>query len=133
MNKCFLIGNLTRDPELRTTGTGTSVCSFTLAVSRRFPNQNGERETDFINIVSWKALADNCAKFLKKGSQAAVTGSIQIRNYEDKNGQRRSSIEIMADEVQFISRATDTARSSVPSPAPSLTSGATEIDEDLPF
>ena len=82
MNKVFLIGNLTRDPELSTTNSGISVCRISIAVSRRFANADGSRETDFFNVTAWRGTADNCAKFLKKGNKIAVSGSIQTRNYE---------------------------------------------------
>jgi len=106
MNKVFLIGNLTRDPELRTTtGTGTSVCSFSIAISRRGPaGADGKREADFIPIVVWRELAESCAKFLQKGSQVAVSGSIQTRNYEGKDGKRVFVTEVIAQEVKFLSR-----------------------------
>lgn len=149
MNKCFLIGNLTRDPELRTTsGSGLSVCTFTIAVSRTFSNKNGEREADFIPVVVWRNTAENCAKYLRKGSQVAVTGAIQTRTYDGNDGQKRYVTEVVADEVQFLNRTAGredgTAaggydRPSTPAPqrntAPMTTgnSGTIEIDEDLPF
>ena len=104
MNKCFIIGNLTRDPELKTTTSGKSVCNFTVAVSRRFSGPNGEREADFIPVVVWGKPAENCAKYLRKGSQCATAGSIQVRNYEANDGSRRYVTEVVADEVQFLSR-----------------------------
>ena len=107
MNKAILIGNLTKDPEITTTNNGVSVCRFTLAVSRRYANAEGERETDFINIVVWRNLADNCHKFLKKGSKAAVVGSIQSRSYDANDGTKRYITEIVAEEVEFISTKTD--------------------------
>lgn len=107
MNKAILIGNLTKDPELTTTNNGVSVCRFTLAVSRRFANAEGERETDFINIVVWRNLADNCHKFLKKGSKAAVVGNIQSRSYDANDGTKRYITEIVAEEVEFISTKSD--------------------------
>ena len=82
MNKCFLIGRLTRDPELRTSGQGVSVCTFALAVDRVFKSADGSRQTDFFNIVVWRQQGDNCARYLQKGSQCAVEGSIQNRSYE---------------------------------------------------
>jgi len=102
MNKAVLIGNLTKDPELTTTTSGISVCRFTLAISRRFTNAEGERETDFLNIVAWRGLADNCHKFLRKGSKAAVIGSIQTRSYDAQDGTKRFVTEIIADEVEFV-------------------------------
>lgn len=102
MNKTFLIGNLTRDPELTATPSGVSVCKMSIAVNRNFTNANGERETDFFNIVAWRGLADNCAKFLSKGKKIAVVGSIQNRSYETENG-KKFVTEIMADEIEFLS------------------------------
>ena len=101
MNKVILVGNLTRDPELQTTSTGVPVCRFSLAVSRRYANADGERETDFLNIVVWNTLAENCAKYLQKGSKVAVTGAIQTRSYESEEGKRYIT-EIIADEVEFV-------------------------------
>ena len=102
MNKCILIGNLTKDPEITTTSKGVSVCRFTLAVTRRFANSEGERDTDFINIVAWRALADNCHKFIKKGSKVAVVGNIQSRSYDATDGTKRYVTEIVAEEVEFL-------------------------------
>lgn len=102
MNRVTLIGNLTKDPELRKTSSDVSVCTFTIACSRRFKNSNGEREADFLPIVVWRAQADNCYRYLKKGNRVAVSGSIQTRSYEDKDGNRRTMTEIVADDVEFI-------------------------------
>lgn len=108
MNKVILIGNLTKDPELTTTTSGISVCRFTLAVSRRFTNSEGERETDFINIVVWRNAADNCHKFLRKGSKAAVVGNLQTRSYDSQDGTKRYVTEVVAEEVEFVgSRVSD--------------------------
>ena len=108
MNKVILIGNLTRDPELTTTTSGISVCRFSLAISRKFTNSEGERETDFINVVVWRNLADNCHKFLRKGSKAAVIGNLQTRNYDAQDGTKRYVTEVVAEEVEFVgARATD--------------------------
>lgn len=102
MNKVMLIGNLTRDPEITTTNGGVAVCHFSLAVSRRYTNSEGARETDFINIVVWRGQAESCHKYLRKGSKAAVYGSLQIRNYESKTGEKRTATEVIAEEVEFI-------------------------------
>lgn len=102
MNKCILIGNLTKDPEISTTTNGVSVCRFTLAVTRRFANSEGERDTDFINIVAWRALADNCHRFIKKGSKVAVVGNLQSRSYDAADGSKRYVTEIVAEEVEFL-------------------------------
>ncbi|MDR2201557.1 MAG: single-stranded DNA-binding protein [Clostridiales bacterium] len=110
MNKCILVGNLTRDPEGSTTGSGISVCKFSVAVNRRFASANGERETDFFNIVTWRDLAENCGKYLVKGSKVALCGQIQNRTYE-VDGQKRYVTEIIADEVEFLNRAGDSQSS----------------------
>ena len=102
MNKVVLIGRLTRDPELRYTGSNTPVATFSLAVNRNFRNQNGEREADFINIVVWRKQAENCKNFLTQGSQVAVEGRIQTRTYDDQNGQKRYITEVVADNVEFL-------------------------------
>ena len=107
MNKVILIGNLTKDPEITTTNNGVSVCRFTLAISRRFANAEGERETDFINIVVWRTLADNCHKFLKKGSKTAVVGNLHTRSYDANDGTKRYITEVVAEEVEFISTKSD--------------------------
>lgn len=103
MNKWFGIGRLTRDSELIYTPSGVAITTFTLAVDRRFKNAQGEKETDFITIKTFKQLAELCAKYLDKGKQCAVSGELQIRTYNDKDGQKRWVTEIVADEVQFLS------------------------------
>lgn len=103
MNKVFLIGNLTRAPEMRSTQSGVSVCNFTIAVNRRFKNANGEQETDFLNVIAWRQLAELCGKYLAKGRKVAVTGSIQTRTYDAKDGSKRTAWDIVADEVEFLS------------------------------
>ena len=103
MNKVILTGNLSRDPEITTTNGGVSVCRFAIAVQRRFQNAEGEREADFINIVVWRGQAENCHKFLKKGSKCGIVGRIQTSSYEAQDGTRRYVTEVVADEVEFIS------------------------------
>ena len=103
MNRVHLIGNLTRDPETRTTGTGLTVCRFTLAVNRRMKKQDGTQETDYINVTAWRTLGENCAKYLSKGKKAGVSGSIQTRTYEAQDGSKRHAFEVVADEVEFLS------------------------------
>ena len=102
MNKVILIGRLTRDPELRTIASGNATTSFTVAVNRNFTNQNGEREADFINCVAWRKQAENVAKYCTKGSQVAVEGRIQTRNYDAQDGTKRYVTEVIADNVQFL-------------------------------
>lgn len=103
MNKCILVGNLARDPELTTTSNGVAVCRFSIAVSRRYANSDGERETDFLNIVVWRNLGENCHKFLKKGSKVGIVGNIQSRSYDATDGTKRYVTEIVAEEVEFLS------------------------------
>ncbi|NCB48643.1 MAG: single-stranded DNA-binding protein [Clostridia bacterium] len=102
MNKVILIGNLTKDPELSTTNSGINYCRFALAVPKRFVS-NGERDAEFINIVVWRVQADNCHKYLRKGSKACVVGSLQTRNYEAQDGTKRYVTEVVAEEVEFLS------------------------------
>ena len=102
MNKVVLIGRLVRDPELRYTGNNLPVATFSIAVNRNYSNQAGEREADFINIVVWRKQAENCKNYLTQGSQVAIEGRIQTRNYDDQNGQRRYITEVVADNVEFL-------------------------------
>ena len=97
MNRAFLIGNLTKEPELRQTPNGVSVCSLSIAVKRDF----GE-ETDFFNVTVWRAQAENCEKYLKKGNKVAIVGSVQNRSFEDKDGIKRTVTEIIASDVEFL-------------------------------
>lgn len=102
MNKVFLIGRLTRDPELRYTGSNIAVASFSLAVNRNFTNQSGEREADFINIVVWRKQAENVKNYLSQGSQVAIDGRLQTRSYDDQDGKKRYVTEVIADNVEFL-------------------------------
>ena len=156
MNKVFLIGNLTRDPEMRSTQSGVPVCNFSIAVNRRFRNpQTGQQETDFFNIVAWRQLAELCSRYLVKGRKVAVFGSIQIRTYEAQDGTRRTAVDIVADEVEFLSApqgqngapsgeyrsAAPAAAPASPAPRPQQAqaypandAGFTQVDDDeLPF
>ncbi|WP_409969581.1 single-stranded DNA-binding protein [Bengtsoniella intestinalis] len=101
LNKSFIMGRLTRDPELRRTQSGTAVTSFSLAVDRDFKGQNGERETDFIDCVAWRNTAEFVTKYFAKGRMAVVEGRIQMREYEDKDGKKQRVFEINADSVYF--------------------------------
>ena len=130
MNKVIIIGNLTRDPELNTTPSGVSVCKFSIAVQRRFVNSEGEREADFLNIVAWRGLGENCHKYLRKGSKAAVVGNIQTRSYDAEDGTKRYVTEIIADEVEFVGtkRTEETGEEEKPELTP------VEVDDNsLPF
>ena len=134
MNKVYLIGNLTRDPELATTTSGVSVCRFSIAVSRRYANAEGEREADFFNIVVWRAQGENCHKYLKKGSKCAIVGTLQNRSYDANDGTKRNVTEIIADEVEFLSTKNSTDGASSEKEEKKEVSELEPIDDDsLPF
>lgn len=102
MNRVTMIGRLTRDPEQRQTYSGVAVCTFNIAVQRRFTDQNGNKLADFFNIVTWRGLAENCGKYLSKGSRVGVHGNLQTRSYEVDDGTKRTVTEIIAEEVEFL-------------------------------
>ena len=146
MNKVLLIGNLTRDPELVTTNNGISLCKFGLAVQRRFTSNDGEKDVDFFNIVVWRGPAENCYKYLKKGSKVGISGSIQTRSYESNDGTKKYAFDIIAEEVEFLTskNATPESNGSAVGDVPvsgSKSSGKSDIvntftpidDNDLPF
>ena len=101
MNKVFIVGNLTRDPELRTTQSGISVCSFSVAVNRRRA-QDQEPQADFFRVTAWRGLGENCSKYLAKGRKVAVTGSVSVSTYLAQDGTTRASLEVTADDVEFL-------------------------------
>lgn len=101
LNNVVLMGRLTAAPELRTTPNGTSVTAFSIAVERNYKPQGGERETDFINCVAWRGTADFISTYFNKGDMIAVTGAIQVRNYTDKNGNKRTAFEVIINEASF--------------------------------
>lgn len=103
MQRIFIIGNLTADPTLRATQSGTSVCQFTIAVNRRFPGPDGQKQTDFFRINTWRQLAESCNKYLSKGKKVAIVGELQARTYEAKDGTTRMSLDVSADKVEFLS------------------------------
>ena len=103
MQRITIIGNLVADPETRTTPSGVTVCTFTIAVNRRFANSDGERQTDFFRVNAWRQLGEICAKHLKKSKKVAVVGELQARLYDAKNGEKRMSLDVAADEVEFLS------------------------------
>ncbi|MCL6650485.1 MAG: single-stranded DNA-binding protein [Chloroflexi bacterium] len=129
LNRVILIGRLTRDPELRYVPSGQPVASFTLAVDRPFTNQAGERETDFIDIVAWRKLADQVSQHLSKGRLVAVEGRLQIRSYETQDGQKRKVAEVVADAVRFLDRK---AAQAATAPEPAAADFEPE-EEDVPF
>jgi len=103
MNKIMIIGNLTGEPELRSTPSGITVCSFTIAVNRRHEDKSGERPTDYFRVSAWRQLGDSCGRFLTKGRKVAVVGELQARQYDAKDGSARISLDVQADEVEFLS------------------------------
>ena len=135
MNKVILIGNLAKDPEITTTNSGVSVCRFSLAVQRRFANADNGPQADFFNIVVWRGQAENCHKFLKKGSKCSVVGRIQNSSYEASDGTKRYVSEIVAEEVEFLSsRNSDGGEAIKASSEKTETAELEPIDDDsLPF
>lgn len=140
MNKVFLIGNLTRDPELTETAGGIKICRFSIAVNRNYSGSDGERKTDFFNCVAWRGLGETVARFAKKGNKVAVCGSIELRNYEDSQGIKRTGVDIVATDVEFLtprSQGMDDSYDSAPS-VPSANSKKAALqsfddDGDIPF
>jgi single-strand DNA-binding protein len=139
-NRIILIGRLTRDPELRYIPSGAPVASFTLAVDRPFKNQAGERETDFINVVAWRKLAEFVGQYLSKGRMIAVEGRLQIRPWETQDGQKRTSAEVVADAVRFLDRRpngnavpADDEHPAEPGEEPAHEPVEAGVDEDVPF
>ena len=133
MNKCILIGNLTADPQLRTTPQGISVCDFTVAVNRRGGQNN---EADFFRITAWRQLGENCAKYLAKGRKVYVSGPVSARTYQANDGSTRVSLEVTADDVEFLSPKSELPSGSLSYPqAPTMqNSGFTAVEtEELPF
>lgn len=103
MQKIVITGNLTSDPEVRATQNGVTVCTFTVAVNRRFVGQNGDRVTDFFRVHAWRQLGEVCGRCLSKSKKVAVSGELQARMFEAKNGEKRMSLDVQADEVEFLS------------------------------
>lgn len=130
LNLIVLIGRLTRDPELRHTGSGIAVAHFTVAVDRPYTNQQGERETDFIDVTCWRQLAENVSQHLQKGRLVAVQGSLHIRKYETADGQQRRAAEVSADQVRFLDRPRDGAPGAGPA---GFRPESPEGEDDVPF
>lgn len=142
MNKVFLMGRLTREPEVRYTTTGKVVCQFTLAVDRPFTNQDGQREADFINIVVWGKIAELCGNSLAKGHRALIDGRLQLRSYDAKDGGKRYVTEVIANSVYFLERKGympgSTSQAAMADSAPgsaNMESFGTQVpfDEEIPF
>lgn len=139
LNTAILMGRLTADPELKTTNSGLSVVSFCVAVDRRY-QKDGEKQADFINVTAWRQNAEFICKYFRKGQMIAVQGSIQTRNYEDKNGNKRTAVEIVADNVSFCgSKSESDGQNPQNAPRPSVNAPADDFtpldndDDGLPF
>jgi single-strand DNA-binding protein len=135
LNKVLLIGNLTRPPELRYTPSGTAVADLRMAVNRSFSTQGGERreETCFLTVVVWSKQAESCSEYLDKGSQIFVEGRLQTRDWEGKDGQKRTVTEVVAERVQFMSRTKAAPAAAVPAATSFTEEAAAAGDEDVPF
>lgn len=145
LNTAIIMGRLTADPELRTTNTGLSVTSFTVAVDRSYAKQGEQKQTDFINCVAWRQNAEFITKYFQKGSMIAVQGSIQVRSYDDRNGVRRTATEIVVSSVSFCGSKAESGsqgtRSAAPQQSPAAyQAGSNEdfsselpLDDELPF
>lgn len=131
LNKIFLMGRLTRDPELRRTQSGTAVASFALAVDRDYKDQDGQRETDFVDIVAWRSTAEFVSKYFSKGRMAVVEGRLQVRLWTDKDGNKRRTTEVVADNVYFGD--SKKVSDSDTSPAPDFREVPPEEKGELPF
>lgn len=143
MNKVFIVGNLTRDPELRTTQSGVSVCSFNVAVNKRMGANAQHPEADYFRVTAWRGLAENCQKFLAKGRKVAVTGAVSVSTYQAKDGTTKATLEVTADDVEFLSPKGEASESPTASEQrskeielpPSDVNGFVQIEDDdeLPF
>lgn len=133
LNRIILIGRLTRDPELRYIPSGQPVASFTLAVDRPFVNQQGERGTDFIDIVAWRRLAEQVTQHLNKGRLVAVEGRLQIRSYETQDGQKRRVAEVVADAVRFLDRKAGAPEAAEAAPGAEAEPESEQGGDDVPF
>jgi single-strand DNA-binding protein len=147
INSVILIGRLVADPETRYTQSGIAVCNFRIAVDRNFKNAAGEKETDFINIVTWRKTAELCGQYLNKGRLVGIQGSLQTRSYQDKDGNNRTAYDVVADSVQFLEPKRDGTGSPAARPqqrAPQQGPGGSDnaipepppenmMDDDLPF
>ena len=128
MNKQFLIGNVCNEPETRSTPSGATVCSFNVAVDRRFKDAHGEKQTDFFRVQAWRGLGETCSKYVKKGMKVGVIGELQARLFDGKDGKTKVSLDVNADEVEFMSK------SEKPAAQPADPNTFEDISsKDLPF
>ena len=142
MNKVFLIGNLTRDPEFRETPSGVPMCRFTIAVNRNYRSADGERQADFFNCTAWRGLAETISRYTKKGTKVCVVGSVEMREYEDNTGARRTAVDVMVQDFEILTpKAEDGSSFDAAEPAPRTTAAPRrkpqlqpmDDDGDIPF
>ncbi|MGE5559927.1 MAG: single-stranded DNA-binding protein [Chloroflexota bacterium] len=133
LNRIVLVGRLVKDPELRYTPAGVAVASFRIAVDRPFVGQSGDRQTDFIDIVAWRKLAETVANHLQKGRLVAVEGRLQIRSYQTQDGQKRQAAEVVADNVQFLDRPKSGGGMNVSEQGDEIGQEAELSEDDIPF
>lgn len=134
MNKVILVGNVTKDIELKTTTNGIATCTFSIAVNRKFKNAQGVQEADYINIVTWRQTAELCAKYLAKGRKVGIVGSIQTRSYTAKDGGKRYVTEVVADDVEFLTPRGSAGENVQAGQQTDISNGFTEVtDDELPF
>jgi len=136
MNSLHIIGNLTRDPELRTTPSGATVCSFTVAVNRRKTQNNQQPEADYFRVSAWNKLGENCSKYLAKGRKVSVVGAVSVNTYQGQDGKTYANLNVMANEVEFLSSRNDEPGTGQPQEAPvyDAQSGMMVVETDeLPF
>ena len=142
MNKIYLIGNLTRDPELVETASGVQRCRFTIAVNRNYKGADGERQADFFNCTAWRGLAETIARYTKKGTKVCVVGSVEMREYEDNTGARRTAVDVIVQDFEILTpRQDDGSSFDTAEPAPRSTAAPRrkpqlqpmDDDGDIPF
>lgn len=131
INSVVLMGRLTADPELKNTNSGIEVCSFSVAVERSYKSDNGEKQTDFINVTAWRQSAAFISKYFRKGQMIAIEGSIQTRSYEDKNGNKRTAFEVVVEHASFCGGKSDSSTGTAPAESVSVDVSANE--DDVPF
>lgn len=132
MNRLNIIGNVCRDPELRTTQTGISVCSFTVAVNRRHGKDEQQPQADFFRVTAWRSLGETCGKYLHKGTKVAVVGAVSVSTYQAQDGSTRASLDVNAEDVEFLS-AKGAEQASPEGTAPAAGGMEEVTDEELPF
>jgi single-strand DNA-binding protein len=129
MNQLTIIGNLTRDPESRSTQSGKQVCTFTIAVTRR----NDKEKSDFFRVSAWGELGNNCAKYLSKGKKVCVVGSVSVSTYTTQNGETRANMDVFAEKVEFLSPASQVQQNAPQAPKTDAQSGFVQVDDEIPF